>query len=82
MYLFQATLCEILYVIMESSATSTFTWIFLEGIYLNCQVSKTALQSTLDLKYYNIFGWGFPCISTLIWSIINWKYYGEEKIKT
>lgn len=80
--MFQVTLCKILYVFMEGSVTSTFTWIFLEGIYLNYQVSKKALQSTLDLKYYNIFGWGFPSILTLIWVIINWTYYEEEKIKT
>ncbi|CAH2103367.1 unnamed protein product [Euphydryas editha] len=75
-------LCEVLYILMEMSITATFTWIFLEGIYLNFLVSKYALQSSLDLKLYFIFGWGFPCILTFIWAIINWKYYKDEKIKT
>nr|XP_026490331.1 PDF receptor [Vanessa tameamea] len=75
-------LCEALYVVMESSISATFMWILLEGIYLNFLVSKYALQSNFDLKIYLYIGWGFPFILTLIWAIINFIFYKDEKIKT
>ncbi|XP_050360669.1 PDF receptor isoform X1 [Nymphalis io] len=76
------TLCEAIYVAMESSISATFTWILLEGIYLNFLVSKKALQSNFDLKIYFYIGWGFPFILTFIWAIITWLFYKDEKIKT
>lgn len=61
--------CRILYILTRYIDTTSFFWMFCEGLYLHRLIVHAFSVPKTLLPYY-IFGWGIACIPAIVYAII------------
>ncbi|XP_066148548.1 vasoactive intestinal polypeptide receptor 2-like isoform X1 [Euwallacea fornicatus] len=60
--------CKLIVSIKQYFQTANYSWILVEGLYLNNLILRALFtDSNKNLLYYIIFGWGFPILVVVPW---------------
>ncbi|XP_074659537.1 calcitonin gene-related peptide type 1 receptor-like [Tubulanus polymorphus] len=68
--------CKFLSTLTRYLEGTCFTWMFAEGYYLHQLLSNTFKPQDNLIPYY-VFGWGFPLLPVMIYSIIRISLFDE-----
>lgn len=63
-----------LFVFLNYFLTTSYFWMFVEGLYLYMLVMNTFSVDKIPLLFYNIIGFGLPAIFMFIWAPIKYIY--------
>lgn len=62
--------CLSLLVLFNYFHLTTFTWMFVEGLYLYILVVETFTRENVRLRCYLLIGWGTPAVFVALWVIV------------
>ncbi|KAL5007212.1 hypothetical protein ScPMuIL_016018 [Solemya velum] len=62
--------CEMLYVLMEYTATVQFMWMLIEGLYLHNMIAVSVFSGSPNYLIFYLIGWGVPVPITVVWVIV------------
>lgn len=61
--------CLLLLVLYHYFHLTTFTWMFVEGLYLYILVVETFTRENVRLRCYVLIGWGSPMVFVSLWAV-------------
>ncbi|XP_053624385.1 PDF receptor isoform X2 [Plodia interpunctella] len=71
-------LCIGLYTMLECTVSSTFMWMFIEGLYLHNFVTRNCMREHRPFAIYYAIGWGLPILITGVWAVMTHFYYVNQ----
>nr|CAH7727220.1 unnamed protein product [Callosobruchus chinensis] len=64
-----SVICNFTVILLHYFHSTTFFWMFVEGLYLYILVVRTLTRENFKLRVYFSIGWGLPMIIMLIWAV-------------
>ncbi|XP_048576851.1 uncharacterized protein LOC5503492 isoform X2 [Nematostella vectensis] len=71
-------LCRIVALMLHYLFSASFTWMCIEGFHLYMKIVTVFGAEGVKLKYYYIFGWGFPAIMVGVAASVDSSGYGTR----
>ncbi|EDO49199.1 predicted protein, partial [Nematostella vectensis] len=65
-------------VLLHYFYTAAFAWMFVEGVHLYFMVVHVYNTQTLKIRYYMLFGWGFPFVFVGVSLASGFEGYGTD----
>ncbi|KAJ8919872.1 hypothetical protein NQ315_006401 [Exocentrus adspersus] len=60
--------CKLLTSLVQYFTTANYSWILMEGLYLNNLIFRALfVDSSRNLVYYIVLGWGMPLLVIIVW---------------
>uniref|UniRef100_A0A2A4J1F0 G-protein coupled receptors family 2 profile 2 domain-containing protein n=1 Tax=Heliothis virescens TaxID=7102 RepID=A0A2A4J1F0_HELVI len=72
--------CESFYVLLEYSRLVVYSWMFIEGIFLNTLVSANTLRNEIPILYFYIGGWVTPISLVAVWVSVVSSHYSDDNV--